>query len=405
MPANKSSESRDWLAWLRWPNAEEQAFHADSKMTTLEKPARVSHWILWFAVLFIVTAFLWAKHAVLDEVTSGAGKVIPSSQVQVVQNLEGGIVSKIFVKEGAKVSKNQIIMQIDDTRFSASYKESVAKEVSLQLKIARLTAETTSKPIHIPAQLQKAHALQAAQAQAILTSRLKQKKQLKRSYSLAMKELKLMRPLVSEGAASAVEVLQQERAVNDLNGKMIAFQSDALTELAGAKAELEGLQQSNLAQQDRITRTKVRSPVNGIVKQIKVTTIGGVVQPGSDLVEIVPLDDTLLIEAKIRPQDIGFISPNQKATVKISAYDFSIYGSLDATVEQISADTIVDEKDEPYYLIRVRTQKNFLGSDKKPLHIIPGMHATVDILTGNKTVLDYILKPILKARQNALRER
>ncbi len=214
-------------------------------------------------------------------------------------------------------------------------------------------------------------------------------------------------PLVNKGAVSEVELLRIKRSENEIKSKILIFKRQALSELNKAKSELSALKESYVADKDRVNRTTVRAPLKGIIKQIKINTIGGVIKPGMDILEIVPLDDTLLIEAKIRPQDIGFIHPQQKAMVKITAYDYSIYGGLEGKVEHISADTIVDDKDNSYYLIQVRTNKNYLkGKHKdKSLYIIPGMLASVDILTGKKSVLEYLLKPILKAREKALRER
>lgn len=371
-------------------------------------PKRYFHWILWGSVLFVLIALIWAKLAVLDEVTVGEGKVIPSSQLQLIQNLEGGIVDNLYVKEGQIVQKGQILVQLDTKRFSASYEEGQSKKRALAVKIERLTAEIDHKSFVPAADISKIDPSLVKQEQSLFTSRQSQLKQLTESEELVEKEIKLTEPLIKQGAASPIEVLHLKRGLNDIQEKIDAFNSDTLNQLTQAKADLSALKESNLAYQDRLQRTTIRSPVRGIVKQIKVTTIGGVLQPGMDLMEIVPLDDTLLIEAKVKPSDIGFLRPGLPATVKITAYDYSIYGGLKGTLEQISADTIVDEKDQKqqsYYLIRVRTQKNYLGTQQKPLYIIPGMMATVDVLTGHKSVLHYILKPIIKAKEKALRER
>ncbi len=254
--------------------------------------------------------------------------------------------------------------------------------------------------------------------------------QLGRSHGLVSKELAMSAPLAKDGAISEVELLRLERSVSDIRGELdaathgipraeaalneverkieevkLGFRAKAMTELSDTQAELASLGASIGALEDRVTRTLVRSPVHGIVKQLKIATIGGVVQPGMDLVEVVPLDDSLLVEARIRPSDIAFLHPNQPATVKLTAYDYSIYGGLSAQLEHISADTLTDEEGESYYLIHVRTRRDQLGNGREPLKIIPGMTATVDILTGEKTVLQYLLKPVLKARERALRER
>lgn len=377
-------------------------------MSKTHKTRAFTHIILWASSLFVIIAILWANYAILDEVTVGEGKVIPSSEIQIIQNLEGGIVQNIFVKEGDIVKKDQILMQIDNTRFMSSNSEAEKKMDALQLEIIRIKAEMDDDKPVFPEEIKKAQPNLVSDQLNLYESRMRELNQLKISLDLAQKELDMTRPLLKNGAVSPVEVIRLDRTVNDIKGSIDKFKSDELDRLNRARGDLSALMEANKADKDRLTRTTVRSPMYGIIKQIKTTTIGGVVQPGSDLVEVVPLDDTLLIEAKIRPADIGFIHSGQKAMVKLTAYDFSIYGGLEGKVEQISADTILDDtdkKNESFYVIRVRTDKNHLGTDAKPLPIIPGMLATVDILTGEKSVLAYILKPILKAKQSALRER
>lgn len=374
-------------------------FSADSNLRNLSRPAFFTHVILGLAVVFIILLFLIAQFTVLDEVTSGEGKVIPSSQIQLIQNLEGGIVRKMFVREGQVVEKDQILMQIDDTNFKAKWQEAKAKEVSLKIKIARLYAEVQNKPFRLEGDLIKRFPKEARDAKLLYESRSDQYRQLKQRYQLAQRELALSLPLLKKGATSKVEILQQRRLVSELHSEVLDFQALSLKDILAAKTELAAIEEANVAHEDRFKRTTVRSPVRGIIKVLNNNTIGGVIKAGDTVMEIVPLDDTLLIEAKIRPADIGFIHPKQKAQVKISAYEYGVYGSLNGVVEQISADTITDEKDDkPYYLIRVRTQKSNLGDNVKPLHIIPGMHATVDIMTGQKSLFDYLLKPILKTR-------
>lgn len=378
-------------------------------MSKTHKSRAFTHIILWTSIVFILVAIIWSNYAILDEVTTGEGKVIPSSEIQIIQNLEGGIIQNIFVKEGDIVKKGQTLMQIDNTRFMSSYGEAEKKIDALQLEIIRINAEISQTTPDFPEDLKKNYPNLVKDQQSLYESRMRELVQLTKSLELAQKELDMTRPLLKNGSVSEVEVIRLDRTVNDIKGNIDKFKSDELDKLNKARGELSALIEANKADKDRLTRTTVRSPVYGIIKQIKTTTIGGVVQPGSDIIEVVPLDDTLLIEAKIRPSDIGFIHPGQKAIVKITAYDFSIYGGLEGKVEQISADTILDETDKKnesyYYVIRVRTDKNHLGTVKKPLPIIPGMLATVDILTGEKSVLQYILKPIIKARQSALRER
>ncbi len=435
---------------------EDQAFLSDVNVANIYGPSIKSHIILWLTFSFVIIAIIWANFATLDEVTRGSGKTIPSSQIQVIQNLEGGILLDILIKEGDIVEKGQILLKLDAVRFTSSFNETKLKYYELLATTARLSAEVNQQQMTLPEEVLQNNPDIANNAKQLLISRqnalkankrileeqMSQKKQdlvelksktlqISRSYNLLKEELQMSEPLVAEGAMSKVELLRIQRTANDLQGELTAarlsiprlksslaeaknklseleirFHTEALEELNLAKAELDRTTETVLALKDRVTRTQVLSPVKGTIKQLKVSTVGGVVQPGMDLVEIVPLEDQLLIEAEIRPADIAFLHPGQKAMVKLTAYDFSIYGGLDAKLEHISADTITNEEDgKNYYIIRLRTDKNYLEKNGEKLHIIAGMTADVDILTGKKSVLDYILKPILKARERALRER
>ncbi len=409
-------------------HAEDQAYVTDVNAASLYGASIQSHIILWMSLTFVVIAIIWANFAELDEVTRGSGKTTPSGHIQTVQNLEGGILSEILVTEGQIVKKGQALLKLDAVRFSSSLNETKLKYYELLAATARLSAEVENKPLNIPAEVLKTAPDIADNAKQLFDSRRnefnastkflrEQINQRARSYSLLKEELDLSAPLVVEGAMSKVELLRIKRELNEIKGQLteaknklaetkIQFKTKALEELNQAKAELDRTSESTFALEDRVTRTRVLSPVKGIIKQLKVTTVGGVIQPGMDLVEIVPLDDQLLIEAEIRPSDIAFLHPGQQAMVKLTAYDFSIYGGLEAELEHISADSITNEEDgENYYIIRLRTKRNYLEKNGAKLNIIAGMTANVDILTGKKSVLDYILKPILKAQQHALRER
>ncbi|MEE5126044.1 HlyD family type I secretion periplasmic adaptor subunit [Pseudomonas alliivorans] len=410
---------------------------------------------VWVTAALLLSALLWAGFAVLEEVTTGEGKAIPSSKVQVIQNLEGGIVTDIFVREGQVVNKGDTLLRLDDTRFMSSRSESEVDRLTLTAQVERLAAEAEGRPLTLPAQVTSSapqvaadeHALyesrqrRLASEQRTLNEQLRQKtqelvefrskqEQFRSSLALVQQELDMSAPLVGSGAVSPVEILRLKRNAVEIRGSMnantlaipraeaaiseirsrvqeseLGFRADAARELNEKRNDLARISASRIAIDDRMSRTTVVSPVRGIVKTLKVNTIGGVVQPGSDLMEIVPLEDNLLIEAKVRPQDVAFLHPGQKAMVKFSAYDYTLYGGLPARLELIGADTVTDDKDNSFYLIQVRTNSNHLGSDSKPLLIIPGMIATVDIITGEKSVMDYLLKPVLKARAEALRER
>ncbi len=435
---------------------EDLDFITDANAAILANTPKGGRLILVGATGFAATMLFWASFAEIDEVTKGEGKVIPSSQVQVIQNLEGGILGEILVKEGQTVAKNQVMLRIDDTRFSSSLRESRLQYLALKSKAARLKAEADGeKAFQVPEEVAKEAPQLAKQEQALFESRSSEQKagtgileqqveqkeqeiqelkakevQLSRGYALGQKELSISRPLISQGAISQVEVLRLERQVADLQGQLdttrlsipraqsalreanqkvgeanLRFRNQARGEYNEAASELGKISESNVALEDRVNRTLVRSPVRGVVKQLLINTVGGVIQPGAELIQVVPLEDTLLVETKIRPQDIAFIRADQLATIKFTAYDFSIYGGLTAKVEHISADTIADEKGNSFYQVRLRTDKNYLGDTAKPLPIIPGMVAEVDVLTGKKTILDYLLKPVITARDRALSER
>ncbi len=422
----------------------------------IEDAPRVVRLTIWAIIGFFVFLMLWANFAVIDEVTKGDGKAIPSSKIQKIQNLEGGIVSELYVKEGQIVEAGAPLIRLDDTRFASNVGETEADRLSMLLRVERLSAEVDDRPLNFPADVLKAVPNQARSEESLYTSRRQQlhdeigglqeqliqrqqelreftskQAQYRSGLALQRQEINMSEPLVAQGAVSPVEVLRLKRAEVETRGQLDAttlaipraesaikevqrkidetrgkFRSEALTQLNEARTDLNKAQATGKALEDRVSRTLVTSPVRGIVNKLLVNTIGGVIQPGVDLVEIVPLDDTLLVEAKVRPQDIAFLHPGQEATVKFTAYDYTIYGGLKAKLEQIGADTITDEdKKTTYYIIKLRTDRSHLGTDEKPLLIIPGMVASVDIITGKKTILSYLLKPIIRARAEALHER
>ncbi len=371
---------------------------------------------LLLAVIGVIVGFVvWAAKADIDEVTKGVGKVIPSSSVQTIQNLEGGIVAEILVSEGTNVKKNDILLRIDDTLSASSYRENLAKSQALEASLFRLAAEANGKlGIEFPEELQGDRPDLVAREQALFRKReeemTSQSSIVQRSLRLASDELTMTIPLVQKGIVSRVEQLRLERDVNELEGKLNELvgsrQQEAMEQYNEIKAQFEELSEVLQGRQDRVRRTLVRSPVSGTVNKLLMNTIGGVVQPGEAIADIVPTNGTLLVEAKVRPQDIAFLSPGQEATLKFSAYDFSIYGGLKGTVENISADTIIDELDKQhYYMIKVRNPEGRLMKDGEVLPIIPGMVVEVDVLTGRRTVLQYLLKPFHRMRFNALTER
>jgi membrane fusion protein, adhesin transport system len=371
--------------------------------------SQFSHKLLWISAIFIVVALIWAYYANLQEVTSAQGKVIPSKQMQVIQNLEGGIVKEILVHQGQIVQKGQIIAYLDKTIFKSEYEAAQQKDIALRIKIARLYAQINNKPFVLTPEFQKGDPSLFSSELALYNTQINELRALQSQRDLISKEISMTDPLIKTGDVSKVDIIHLQESLADVDNKILSFKSTALDELNKTKADLASLDSDLDGLQDKLARTTIVSPVKGIINEIYVNTVGGVIKPGDNLMDIVPLGDTLLVEAKVKPSDIGFIHVGQEALVKITAYDYSIYGGLKGTVEYISSDTLKDDKDprqEAYYQIHVRTKQTYLqAKDGKRLYIIPGMTASADILTGHKTVLDYILKPILKARQSALTER
>ena len=400
----------------------------------------------------LAIAIMWAAVSRLDEVTRGEGKVIPSRQLQVLQSLDGGVVEEILVKEGDVVDAEQVLLRIDPTRFASSVRESRVQYSALVAKAARLKALTEGTPFKVPDEIAKEDPKtveeerrlyesrrneletqssiarqQLAQRQQELVEVRARYEQASKSYDISARELAVTKPLIASGAVSEVELLRLERDVARFRGERdmasaqisriqasiseashkleevgLAFRNESGKELGETMARLNALAEGSVGLSDKVTRSVLRSPVKGTVKRVLVNTVGGVVQPGKDVIEIVPLEDNLLLEARVQPRDIAFLRPGQKVVVKFTAYDFSIYGGLDGKLEHIGADSVVDEKGNAYYTVRVRTNKPTLGNN---LPVIPGMIVEVDIITGEKSVLTYLLKPVLRAKARALSER
>jgi adhesin transport system membrane fusion protein len=426
----------------------------DIRSSVMAQSPRGGRAILWAVLILSAIGIYWASVSEIEEVTRGQGKVVPASQIQVIQNLEGGILSEILVKVGDAVKKDQLLLKIDQTRFSSSVQQNRSKYLSNKAKAARLQAETSGTPFRVPHEVMAEKPEVGIREQELYESRktelrssleIKQEQynqrnnelkelntklaELNKTYLLFQKELKLMKPLVAQGAVSEMEVLRLEREAGAMQGDIeqtkqaipraqsrieesqmalkelrLAFINKAKAELNEVSAQLGEDAATSIALKDRLDRTFVKSPVNGTINRLLINTVGGVIQPGMNLIEIVPLEGTLLVEAMIKPADIAFLRPNQDALVKFTAYDFTIFGGLTAKLEQISADSITDPKGNSFYLVQLRTDKNYLGPKTNPLPIIPGMIASVDILTGKKTVLSYLLKPVLRAKYMALRE-
>ncbi len=445
----------DWLinrGGEKFDDSKLQDFVAEADYAILrQEPIRARallRALLWITGIFLV----WASFAHVDEVTRGEGKVIPYSQIQVLQSLDGGIVSELLVREGNVVQKDQELIRIDQTRFLSSVKESRAQYLSMLAKAARLRALAEGSPFvppeetvkEDPATAEEERRLyearkseldatvsiarqQLAQRQQELVELRAKQVQASNAYDLTAKELAATKPLLASGAVSDVEILRLERDVSRFRGERdmasaqiarvsaaiaestrkvqeveLAFRNEARKEMNETLAKLNSLSEGSVGLSDKVARSVIRSPVKGTVKRLMVNTVGGVVQPGKDVIEIVPLEDNLLLEARVQPKDIAFLRPGLKATVKFSAYDFVVYGGLEGTLENIGADTVLDEKGNAFYTVKVRTNKSSLGEG---MPIMPGMVAEVDILTGEKSVLSYLLKPVLRAKSRALSER
>jgi adhesin transport system membrane fusion protein len=428
---------------------------------------------IWAMAGLLLSFLVWSYFSALQQVTSGMGKVIPSTQVQIIQSLDGGVLQELFVQEGMQVSKGQPIARIDDTRFRSDFAEQKQEVSSLRANVIRLRAELTSVlignntqwerqieinkklPIY-PEDLKKNALLMVKRQQEEYTGRLdnlinqvaiqgqqiQQREQevaeldskintLKISFRIATKELDLTRPLAEKNIVSKIELYKLERSVNELKGELgavrlllpklesalqesilnrretvLAYRTNARAELNELQNTLSRINEAQVGAQDKVNKAQILSPVVGTIKTVHINTLGGVVKPGETIVEIVPTEDKLMVEAKIKPRDIGFIYPGLPAVVKITAYDFARYGGLSGKVEHISADTTQDEEGNSFYLIRVRTDASSIkNKNNEEMAIIPGMLTQVDVITGERTILEYILNPILRANEAALRER
>lgn len=428
-------------------------FELDADEVISRHATRRAQLIVRSAVASLAVLLVWASVARVDEVTRGEGRVVPSRQLQVVQSLDGGVVSEILVREGEVVEAGQLLLKIDETRATSGVRENAAQGFALRARQARLRAlaeGSAFQPPRVGSDPEEARIVeeerrlyasrlselttllsinqqQLAQRQQELAEIRARRAAAERALDLSQQELAQTRPLLATGAVSQVDILRLERDLTRARGEAeqagaqilrvqaaigeaqrkaqeteLSFRNDARRELADVMGRINTLSEGAVALADRVDKSQVRSPVRGRVQRLLANTVGGVVQAGKDIVEIVPMDDTLVLEARVQPRDIAFIRPGQTATVKFTAYDFSIYGGMEAQVENISPDTVTDERGNTFYLVRVRTQEASFGEGNP---IIPGMTAEVDVLTGSKTVLGYLLKPVIKAKAYALSER
>jgi adhesin transport system membrane fusion protein len=399
-------------------SAADAAFMDDVRESLLTQRTPGTRIVLYTVLIILVVGLVWAHFARVEEITRGEAKIVARSHEQIIQSLEGGILGELYVREGDTVEKGQQLLKIDATRAQATYQEAYSKYIALKATAARLRAESYDLPLSFPDDVRQSkeqveletrtydsrrHALNESIAAA------------RTSYDLSMREINLAQPLADRGLMSHIEILRMQRQANDLQIQIVdkrnRFRADANAELVRVELDLSQTEEGLVSRKDIVTRSTIQAPLRGTVKNIRVTTVGGVIQPGEHIMEIVPLEDQLLVEAKVKPQDVAFLRPGLAATVKVSAYDYGIYGGLKGHVQYISADTLKDDQkaatgrpDDTYYRVMVLTNDNALRAGGKTLPIIPGMTASVEIRTGEKSVLDYLLKPIFKARE-AFRER
>ncbi len=436
-------------------NERELAYLESLSQAVLHSTPRRSRLVLYFWVLTVAAFLLWASIAKVDEIVRAQGKIVPSGENKVLQNLEGGIVEEILVKEGDAVKKGQILLKVKNLKSRSELAGYLSKYNELAARAARLKAEAKHRPLRFDPILAKEHPDLVARERSLYEAnmgrlraqietfkkQIRQKqeqlkearsklKNLERSYKLIEEEVKMSEPMVKEGVKSKVDFLKLQREANAIKTQIdsvkdtiprirsaiaeiesridatkLEFRGKSEKEMNEALGEMERLTEKIKAFRDTVNRTLVRSPVDGLVKKLYVNTIGGVVRPGMDLVEIVPLDKNLIAEVKVRPKDIAFIYPGQKALVKFTAYDYAIYGGLTGRVVGISPDTVTDKKDRTFYIVRIRTDRNYLLSGGKKLKIIPGMVVNADIITGKRTILDYLLKPIMNSKDYIFTER
>ncbi len=435
------TETRDDLAWSE-----------EADLAILEQAPLKAKKLMYCILAILLAAIIWAYFAKVDEVTRGEGRVVPSRQVQVIQSLDGGIVSEILIKEGELVKVGTPLIKIDETRAVSSLRENKGQYLALLAKQARLKALAEGSAFNPPTEVQKETPLVYEQEKALYNAsreeldsivniardqkeqrekeliELQSKKEIaEKTYESANKELAANKPLLASGAVSEIDILKLEReatrargeidqskaqisriqvGISEAKRKIIeaeqSFRSKVRTELNETSAKLASLTETSVALTDKVKQSTLKSPVNGKVSRLFFNTVGGVIQPGKEVMEVVPTDDALVIETKVQIKDIAFLRPQQPAVVKLTAYDYTVYGTLDAVVEEVSPNSTVDDKGNAYYIVRVRTLKNSLGES---LPIIAGMQAQVDILTGKKTILSYLLKPVLKAKSYAFSER
>lgn len=419
------------------------------------KPSESSHYLLIAVASLIVAFVIWSSTSEIEEITHGSGQVVPTQEIQVVQSLEGGILSELLVREGQQVKKGEILLKVSDVAFASEERGTEARAISLKAKKARLEAEAASKNFEVPKEIQEKYPdiarnetalYQSRQqeldnAKSILDNKISSARaelaevrakinRLSESRKLLNQELSITKEMVAKKAVPKLEEIRLNRELSNVSGQIREssekkrgleaelrgaqkeredredkFKSQVLGELNEIESQVSQIDESLTAIGDRVSRTEIRSPVDGVVNKISIKTIGGVIEPAMQLVEVVPLDDDLKIIAQVSPQEIAFLRPDQDVNIKISAYDSQRYGSLKGKLVRIGANSVTDREGNIFFEIEVQANQNYLGSKEKPLPITPGMVAQTEIITGERTILSYLMKPVLRTRDKALTER
>ena len=441
-------------AWIdRYAGTSASTVAASANATAQVK--RASLFMLWTIAGFFVVMFVWIAVAEVDTVTRADGRVIPSAKLQVIQNLEGGIVAEILVKQGEVVQAGDSLVVLSSLQHEGDMKSRYQQLLGLEARAARLVALANGRQPQFPKSVvDTAPDLMAVEMATFLSKTLEQESQLavlsaqidqkareldeakislistRKSLEMAREERTTVARLVERGLEPRLELLRIERSFAEQEGRadisavtierlrsastelaarkdtlVRQLRTEALSELNRTMAELAAIKEGMPALADKVARTHLKSPMNGIVNRVFVNTLGGIVRPGDPIVDVVPSDDQLVVEALVSPKDIGFVKIGQPARVKVTAYDYSIFGAMDGTVKNISADAVPNEKGEAFFQVRIETNTRAIESIDKKLPILPGMQAQIDIITGKKTILKYLSKPIMAVQENAFKER
>lgn len=402
------------MAQQRSLSREEGLFVGSIHTALIDEPMPRAVWALYLLAIVMLVGVVWSAMATVDEVTRSDARIVPDGKEQIITSLDSGVLEKLLVAEGEEVEAGQPLAELDPTRAEAAQNESQVKRLGLMAQVTRLRAEALGLPLKFPDEVQGVKRLVDSESEVFETRRRvldEAVSSINRSVGLLVTEQKMAQDMASKGLMSNVEVMRLTRQVNELqqqrNERISRFRQEASTDLSRVQTELAQLDEQLVVRRDALQHTVLKSPVRGLVKNIKLNTVGGVVASGAPIMEIVPLGPRVLIEAKVKPRDVGFVQVGQSAIVKLAGYDYNVYGGLHGKIEYISPDALGEEQkggEGTWYRAVIAADRNTLRKDGEPLPVIPGMTATVEIRTGERSVLSYVLRPMLKSRE-ALRER